>query len=54
LLTIKFNPDFQDKFFPILHANVPQVKAEEGCAAYEPTVQEAVKDYVRGKTMFGF
>jgi len=48
-LTIKLNPDGLYPFFPILHANVPQVKAEEGRLAYESLVHEAVKDYVRGK-----
>ena len=38
IATIELNPDCLDKFLPILHENVPRVKAEEGCLAYEPSV----------------
>ncbi len=38
IATIELNPDCLDKFLPILHENVPKVKAEEGCLAYEPSV----------------
>lgn len=38
IATIELNPDCLDKFLPILNENVPKVKAEEGCLAYEPSV----------------
>jgi quinol monooxygenase YgiN len=38
IATIELKPDCVDKYLPILHENVPRVKAEEGCLAYEPTV----------------
>ena len=38
IATIELKPDCIDKYLPILHENVPRVKAEEGCLAYEPTV----------------
>jgi len=38
IATIELKPDCLDEFLPILHENVPKVKAEEGCLAYEPSV----------------
>jgi quinol monooxygenase YgiN len=38
IATIELNPGCLDKFLPILNENVPRVKAEEGCLAYEPSV----------------
>ena len=38
IATIELNPGCLDKFLPILHENVPKVRAEEGCLAYEPSV----------------
>ena len=38
IATIELKPDCLDEFLAILHENVPKVKAEEGCLAYEPTV----------------
>ena len=38
IATIELKPDCLDKFLAILHGNVPKVKAEEGCLAYEPSV----------------
>ncbi len=36
--TIELRPDCLDLFLAILNENVPRVKAEEGCLAYEPSV----------------
>ena len=38
IATIELKPDCLDEFLAILHENVPKVKAEEGCLAYEPSV----------------
>jgi quinol monooxygenase YgiN len=38
IATIELKPDCPDEFLAILHENVPKVKAEEGCLAYEPSV----------------
>ncbi len=38
IATIELKPDCLDKYLAVLHENVPKVKAEEGCLAYEPTV----------------
>ena len=38
IATIELKPDCLDEFLVILHENVPKVKAEEGCLAYEPSV----------------
>jgi quinol monooxygenase YgiN len=36
--TVELRPDCLDEFLAVLQENVPRVKAEEGCLAYEPTV----------------
>ena len=38
IATIELNPDCLDEYLAVLHENVPKVKAEEGCLAYDPTV----------------
>ena len=38
IATIELKPDCLDEYLAVLHENVPKVKAEEGCLAYEPTV----------------
>ena len=38
IATIELKPDCIDQFLPILHENVPRVKAEEGCLAYDPSI----------------
>ncbi len=38
IATIELKPDCLDEYLAILQENVPRVKAEEGCLAYEPTV----------------
>ena len=38
IATIELKPDCLDDYLAILHKNVPNVKAEEGCLAYEPSV----------------
>ncbi len=36
--TIELKPNSLGKYLAILNENVPNVKAEEGCLAYEPSV----------------
>ncbi len=36
--TIQLKPGCRDAYLDILRENVPKVKAEEGCLAYQPTV----------------
>ena len=38
IATIELKPDCLDEYLAILHENVPNVKAEEGFLAYEPSV----------------
>ena len=38
IATIQLKPDCRKAYLEILGKNVPNVKAEEGCLAYEPTV----------------
>ena len=38
IATIELKPDCMDDFLRILHENVPRVKSEEGCLAYEPSI----------------
>jgi quinol monooxygenase YgiN len=38
IATIELKPDCLDEFLAVLHGNVRKVKAEEGCLAYEPSV----------------
>ena len=38
IATIELKPNCLDEFLAILHENIPKVKAEEGCLAYEATV----------------
>jgi quinol monooxygenase YgiN len=38
IATIELKPDCLDEYLAVLHENVPKVKAEEGCLAYDPTV----------------
>jgi quinol monooxygenase YgiN len=38
IATIELKPDCLDEFLAILRENVPNVKAEEGCLAYEPSI----------------
>ncbi len=38
IATIELNAGCQENFLKILNENVPLVKAEQGCLAYEPTV----------------
>jgi len=38
IATIELKPDCLDEFLAVLHENVPKVKAEEGCLAYEPSI----------------
>jgi len=38
IATIELKPDCLDEYLAVLHHNIPKVKAEEGCLAYEPSV----------------
>jgi quinol monooxygenase YgiN len=38
IATIELRPDCLDKYLAVLNENVPKVKAEKGCLAYEPMV----------------
>ena len=38
IATIELKPGILEEFVPILKANVPNVKAEDGCLAYDPFV----------------
>ena len=38
IATIELKPDCIGEYLAILHQNVPKVKAEEGCLAYDPSV----------------
>ena len=49
IATIELRPDCLDEFLAILHENVPKVNAEEGCLAYEPSVDVDSGLPVQGK-----
>jgi quinol monooxygenase YgiN len=38
IATIELKPGSRDDFLPLLNENVPKVKAEDGCLAYDPFV----------------
>ena len=38
IATIELKPGCRDDYLKILKGNVPNVKAEDGCLAYEPTI----------------
>ncbi|UCD81099.1 MAG: antibiotic biosynthesis monooxygenase [Desulfobacterales bacterium] len=38
IATIRLKPDCRENYLKILVENVPKVKGEEGCLAYEPAV----------------
>jgi quinol monooxygenase YgiN len=38
IATIELKPGCRDAFLPILNENVPKVKDEDGCLAYDPFV----------------
>ena len=38
IATIELKPGCRDEFLPILNENVPEVKDEDGCLAYDPFV----------------
>jgi len=38
IATIDLKPGCRDDFLPLLNENVPKVKAEDGCLAYDPFV----------------
>lgn len=54
IASIELKPDCREDFLVILKNNVPKVKAEQGCVAYEPLldvdcglqIQQAVRENV--------
>ena len=38
IATIDLKPGCREEFLPLLNDNVPKVKAEDGCLAYDPFV----------------
>ena len=38
IATIELKPNSKEAYLPVLQKNVPNVKAEAGCLAYEPAV----------------
>ena len=38
IATIELKPDCRDEFLTRLNENVPKVKAEKGCLAYDPSI----------------
>jgi quinol monooxygenase YgiN len=38
IATIQLKPDCREDYLKILGENVPKVKAEDGCLAYEPAI----------------
>jgi quinol monooxygenase YgiN len=38
IATIELKPGCREEFLPLLNDNVPKVKAEDGCLAYDPFV----------------
>jgi len=38
IATIELKPGCREDFLPLLNDNVPKVKAEDGCLAYDPCV----------------
>ena len=38
IATIELKPNSREVYLPVLQKNVANVKAEEGCLAYEPAV----------------
>jgi quinol monooxygenase YgiN len=38
IATIELKPGCRDDFLPLLNDNIPRVKAEDGCLAYDPCV----------------
>jgi len=49
IATVELRPDCLDEYLAVLHENVPKVKAEEGCLAYEPTLDVDSGLPVQGK-----
>ena len=49
IATIELNAGCKESFLKILNENVPLVKAEQGCLAYEPTVDLASGLPVQGE-----
>jgi quinol monooxygenase YgiN len=48
IATIQLKPGSREDYLKILGENVPKVKAEDGCQAYEPTVDVAAGLPVQG------
>jgi quinol monooxygenase YgiN len=50
IATIELRPGCRDDFLPVLNENVPRVKAEDGCLAYDPFVDVDSGLPVQGET----
>lgn len=48
--TIELNPGKRDAFLEAFRRNIPNVKAEDGCIAYEPTIDVDTDIPVQEKT----
>ena len=49
IATIELKPDCLDEYLAVLNKNVPKVKAEKGCLAYEPMIDVDSGLPVQGK-----
>ena len=50
IATIELKPGCREDFLPLLNDNVPKVKAEDGCLAYDPFVDIDSGLPVKGET----
>ena len=50
IATIELNPGKRDAFLEAFHRNIPNVKAEDGYIAYEPTIDVDTDIPVQEKT----
>ena len=41
IATVELNQNCREKFLEAFHRNIPKVKAEKGCAMYQPTIDVA-------------
>lgn len=48
IATVELKPDCRDAYLRILNENVPRVKAEAGCLAYEPSIDVDSGLHVQG------
>ena len=48
--TVELKPGCRDQYLDILRQNIPHVRAEEGCIAYEPTIDIETDIAIQEKT----